>query len=164
MADPRGAPGKGETRRRKPAGGRWTENKRALFLGALAATANVRGAARAAGMGEGSAYALRKRDAEFARAWGNALCEGYARLEMLMLERAIAAMAGEEPCSNTGERAITLSERTILSLLTHHRQTVRELRGAETAPASDASDTARAQISERLRLMHERLNAIDGGE
>lgn len=161
----RGAIG-GAARRRPPKARavRWNDGKRRDFLGELAATANVRAAARAAGMSEQAAYQLRKRDKGFATAWGTALCEGYAKLEMLMLERAIAGMAGDDVPAGDSGRAMTLSERTILSLLTHHRQTVRELRAADGVAPEGSDDDVRAQISERLAAMHARLKEIDGGE
>ncbi len=154
----------GAVQQRKARAGSWTVRKRAAFLAELAATANVRAAARAAKMSEQGAYQLRKRDTGFAIAWGTALCEGYAKLEMLMLERAIAGMAGDDVPTSDSARAVTLSERTILSLLTHHRQTVRGLRAADATPERGDDLDARAQIADRLDTMHARLRAIDGGE
>lgn len=40
-------------------------------------------------MPAGSAYRERRRSAEFEAQWRDALCEGYARLEHTMLERAM---------------------------------------------------------------------------
>lgn len=149
--------------------GGWTKARRALFLGELAQTANVRLAVKAAGLSEAAAYALRKRDAGFAIAWGEALCEGYGRLEMLMLERAIADMAGDDVPMIEGSARTRMSERTMLTLLAQHRQTVRELREAQrrdpaasTDPDSDAA--IRARILATLDEMHERLIAGDPGD
>lgn len=67
----------------------WTLERRAIFLQALQETASVIQAERAAGMGRGSANKLRKRDAEFAQAWVEALEVGYARLEHELLAHAL---------------------------------------------------------------------------
>ena len=54
---------------------------RSAFLRALAGCANVRAAARMAGIDHSGAYALRKRHAPFARAWQRAVRIGRARVE-----------------------------------------------------------------------------------
>jgi hypothetical protein len=53
---------------------------RGRFLHALARGANVRLAARQAGVDHSSAYGLRRRDADFARRWEVALAKGLARV------------------------------------------------------------------------------------
>lgn len=54
---------------------------RGRFLRALARGANVRLAARLAGVDHSSAYALRGQDADFARRWERALAKGRARAD-----------------------------------------------------------------------------------
>jgi len=53
--------------------GEWTEQKAVTFIVTLAARGNVTLAARNVGMSRKAAYALRARDAGFARAWNSAL-------------------------------------------------------------------------------------------
>ena len=67
----------------------WTQERRACFLDTLAATANVRMAAAATGMGCQGVYQLRARDAAFAGLWDAALDQGYARLESELLSTAL---------------------------------------------------------------------------
>ena len=62
-----------------------------LFLDHLAATCNVRLAAAAAGVSPQCVYQRRERDADFRARWGAAIEEGYAALELRLLE---AAMGG----------------------------------------------------------------------
>jgi len=150
---------------------RWTLAKREKFLSVLAATANVRFAATSVGMGEPGAYRLRKRDPGFAKAWGEALCEGYTRLELLMLERAMVGVTGVAIEVIDGATAMKLSERTIMSLLTHHRQEVRSLREvraaareANPAPEVESDDEIRTRLIARLDEMHERLIAVADNE
>ncbi len=66
----------------------WTRERRQRFLDVLAASANVALAARAVGVGPGSAWALRKRDHVFAELFAEAMAQGYDALEGALLERA----------------------------------------------------------------------------
>ena len=60
------------------------------FLEHLAATCNVTASAAAADICVGSVYRERMRNPEFRAAWGQALEQGYARLEAALLARAAA--------------------------------------------------------------------------
>jgi hypothetical protein len=72
----------------------WTAGKRRIFLDHLAATSNVRSSVAAAGMGQHSAYALRRRDPDFAEQWQAAVATGYAAIEAMLMERAIRGGGG----------------------------------------------------------------------
>jgi hypothetical protein len=137
----------------------WTKARRAAFLEELAATANVARSARKAGVSESSAYLQRRKDAGFALAWAEALVEGYTRLELLMVQRALEDMAGEAlPVPRDTAKAAALSERAVLQLLAHHRQSVREHREAAATRDADAPDgRAREALEARLAAMHARL-------
>ncbi len=65
----------------------WTPKRRKIFLETLAETANVRAAAMKAGKGACGVYALRRRDAEFARAWDDALSGAMDELVALAFDR-----------------------------------------------------------------------------
>lgn len=67
----------------------WTQTKRKTFLALLQATSNVAEAARTVGIGVSTAYALKRRDPEFAEAWREALDIGYGELEMTLLRHAL---------------------------------------------------------------------------
>ncbi len=67
----------------------FTRAKRQVFLNTLAATCNIRTAARAAGITAKTAHALRRRSPEFATLWAEALDIGYHYLEEQLLARAI---------------------------------------------------------------------------
>ena len=82
-----------------------TETQRQQFLGALAASCNVRRAAAEAGFNPSTAYKLRQRDAGFAEAWQAALESGYARLEMALVERAIEVVEGVRAAEAIGAPA-----------------------------------------------------------
>ena len=55
--------------RRQRRDGEWTEQKAVTFIVTLASRGNVTLAARLSGMSRKAAYALRRRDTGFARAW-----------------------------------------------------------------------------------------------
>lgn len=71
--------------RAAPAGG-LDPAARTRFLAALAASANVRLAAKAAGFSHAAFYHHKRRDPDFAREWRAALATGYGRLEAALLE------------------------------------------------------------------------------
>lgn len=76
----------------------WTKARRAVFLEHLAATCNVHRSALAAGTAPASAYALKRRDPEFAALWGAALEAGYDHIETQLLARTI----GQNPQGRGG--------------------------------------------------------------
>lgn len=110
---------------------RWTAANRARFLAKLAETLNVTAACRAVGLCDRGAYKLRQRDPGFAAAWETTIADAYARVEMLLLERALGG-APEGTAAATGDtrHLETLSERALLTLLNQHRQSVRDIRNA----------------------------------
>jgi hypothetical protein len=72
----------------------WTKAKRILFLDTFAATCNTALAARKCGMTDHSVRALKKRDAQFAALYEEALQEGYERLEAELLARTLGQQIG----------------------------------------------------------------------
>jgi hypothetical protein len=74
----------------------WTKTKRARFLDEFAATCNVRMAAARVGMSDRSVRALRRRDAQFAVLYDEALEDGYRRLEAELLARTLGQQPEDE--------------------------------------------------------------------
>lgn len=147
----------------RAAKGRWTPARRKAFLAELAQSMNVRMSARKIGLSVPGAYRLRKRDAAFALGWAEALSLAYEKVEMLLLERAIAAFGGDAVEAGDGGKLEKLSERTLLGLLAHHRQTVRAYRAEDADPKRliEEEKAARAALEAKLNEMAERLA---GGE
>ncbi|MBU3078481.1 hypothetical protein [Sphingomonas quercus] len=107
------------------------------FLAALAMTSNVAASARAVKVQESTIYKLRQRNPAFRRAWATALAEGYARLELSMLERAINGLAGvEEPAAGR------VSDRMAMALLTLHAKSVADERARAAAEAKAGDEVA----------------------
>jgi len=114
----------------------WNEERRQTFLDTLAACSNVAASERAAGMMPGSAYRERRRSADFRAAWDEALCEGYTRLELVLLERALGGVVARTTKNDKGEEVKEqFSDRLGMALLSAHRSTVTAARAAR--PAAD---------------------------
>lgn len=134
--------------------GTWTKAKRTEFLEQLAATANVRASARAVGMSEPGVYRLRQRSAEFRAAWAVALSEGYAKLELMLLERAMNGTV--KPIFQLGKEVGSVTEysdRLALTLLNAHRATVHR----ERVGAGEDPEETRRRISATLAEMNLRM-------
>lgn len=136
----------------KPRARGWTKAARAAFLAKLAETANVAASAREARMPVSSVYALRLKSPEFRFAWGEALAEGYARLEASLLEAALGKARGTaDPDTLKREAA---RHRLGLSLLAQHRPAVKGM--TSLSRPADARQL-RARIMDRIALMHQRI-------
>nr|WP_294813093.1 hypothetical protein [uncultured Sphingomonas sp.] len=83
--------------------GRWSQEAEARFLGELAATANVRAAAAAAGFSTTAIYKRRAAWPGFSAAWDAALDQGYARIEALLIAGACDALSGAVAVAVAGE-------------------------------------------------------------
>jgi hypothetical protein len=140
---------------RKPQERGWTTRKRAIFLDHLAATCNVTASAAAAGLHWSGAYALRRRDTEFAAQWKAALAAGYARLEAMLIERA----TGTGPLPEAGEDAAPppdardMDPELALSLLKMHRAGVK-------GRARSGGRLSRASREETIRKLAKLLSAL----
>ncbi|MCP1468686.1 hypothetical protein J3E64_000353 [Sphingobium sp. OAS761] len=80
-----GAEGSNPVALRRAAAARWTQGEERLFLDGLAATLDSDEAARLSGRSRASAYARRRNDPDFARAWDRAIGTGYVELEAALL-------------------------------------------------------------------------------
>ena len=106
----------------------WTARVEARFLAALAATCNVKAACAEVGMHAPSAYAHRKRWRAFAAAWDAAIDEGYARIEIALLERGCNLFSDPEeigPIDDQPIAAMTVAE--AIHLLHMHKHQVHAL-------------------------------------
>lgn len=132
----------------------WTADKKRTFLAKLAATANVSASIRAIRMSESAVYRLRQRSPEFRAEWQAALREGYARLELMVLERAMNGT--QKPVFHAGQQIGSVTEysdRLALTLLTAHRDAV--IGGAAARPSEP--EEVRRRILDKLAEMNARL-------
>jgi hypothetical protein len=123
------------------------------FFAALADSCNVAYAARQAGFSANWAYRRRKRDAVFRNQWVAAVREGYAKLELVLLER---AMKGTPKTirSNGSDKVIREYSNTLaVALLRRHAETVDDYDGQ---PDEGEAAELRARIIEQLDRLRER--------
>jgi phage terminase small subunit len=137
----------------------WTREKRAIFFDALAATSNVTASAKAAGLPEASAYRLRRQSAEFRAAWKAALCEGYAKLEHMMLERAMRAFGRRAEPDAAQSRMEEYSNKLAMSLLAAHRASAKGEREATAPVPRPKKGSAKSRIEARFTEMRERIGS-----
>ena len=130
---------------------RWSNEREIAFLDHLSLSSNVAASERAALLTPGTAYRQRRKSPEFARAWDRALREGYGRLELAMLDRAINGT----PVTITHkdgrvEDKIVYSERLETLLYTAHRAAV-------LGPGEANADSARERLARKLSEMNKRM-------
>ena len=156
--------GNGRLRMKAKASGREVSQERIDdFLARLAESCNMSRAAREAGVSTSMIYRLRARDAEFAAAWQAAIEAGYERLELGLIEAALArvgkpADAPEADAGNADAATPVIEPMTMeqaIQLLGRYRATVRSgkgqsKRGGERAPTSEETDEA---ILKRLAIL-----------
>ena len=132
-----------------------------IFFDTLADTCNVTRSAKAAGFRPMTAYRKRRTDAAFRARWGQAVREGYAKLELVLLER---AMAGTEKTvrARGGDDSVIreYSNALAIALLRRHAETVDGVDGLEM-PGSDA-DEMRIKIIAQLDRLRERAEKETG--
>lgn len=102
--------------------GRWSTEKERVFLEELAATANVKAAAEAAGVSATAVYRRRMEWPGFAEAWAASLAQGWARIETLLVHAATETL---DPAPVTGAReAPAMSVQQAMDLYKLHRHSV----------------------------------------
>ena len=135
----------------------WTAAKERRFLEALADTCNVTLAAKVARVGNSTVYRRRATDAVFRAAWGHAVAQGYARLEVETLERAInGKMRTVTHKDGREEQSVEHDGRIALTLLKMHRDTAREPERTEAAEAAISPQEA-LDVRDRLLMKLKRV-------
>ena len=140
----------------------WTAAREKLFFAQLAETANVSQAAARAGVTASNAYTRRQLNPAFAARWVAALDEGYARLEMLLIDQSVNGFERVETVVD-GDGAVrqvktvrSFPHRVAMRLLLSHRDTVQRYRAMTAEQASDEETAGRlraelARVRDRLR-------------
>ena len=100
----------------------WCDEDEELFLDCLAATCNVELACEQADVSHTTVYRQRRERADFALKWQAALEQGYAALEMGLVEAARRALSGE--LARGPVTVAPMSAETALRVLAQHRAMV----------------------------------------
>ena len=158
MADRLVAEGRARLRKRRASAQTITAAQIETFLATLAETCNVVRSATAAGISSSWAYKLRRRDAAFRTGWAQAVREGYAKLELVLLERAMKGTPRAIKLRGGGERIIReYSTPLAVALLRRHAET------ADSAAYEPGEDEMR-ELRDKILAKLERVRKRDGGD
>ena len=150
--------GKSSPKLREPSSQSIDAEQIATFFVTLTETCNVVRSAKAAGFSANWAYRKRKRDAAFRNGWAEAVREGYARLELVLLERAIKGTPKLVRTAKGSDRVMReYSNALAIALLKRHAELAES--ASYEPPAAELAEI-RERILERLDRVRER----DGGE
>ena len=146
--------GKLSPKQRHPSKRSITDTQLETFFVTLTETCNVARSARAAGFNAASAYRRRKTDAGFRRAWAEAVREGYAKLELVLLERVIKGTPKLVKTAKGTDRVMRdYSNSLAIALLKRHADTADS---ASHLPAEAELAEIRVRILERLERVRKR--------
>lgn len=139
-----------------------SQRKRDDFIEHLGETCNIRLSAERTGVAVTTFYRIRQRDAAFAAAWQGALDEGYRRLEMGLVQAALAVVEGRRADEDEGGEGAArpviepMTMEQALRLMRRHAESVRSggfrsnRRGKGPMPTSEETDEA---ILKRLAIL-----------
>lgn len=146
--------GKARLKKRRPSPQTITGEQIETFFAELADSCNVVRSAKAAGFSANWAYRKRKTDAAFRSSWAAAVRDGYANLELILLER---AMKGTPKLVRTGkghDRVMReYSNALAVALLRRHAETADS---AAYEPGEDELREVRERILEKLEGLRRR--------
>lgn len=98
------------TQRKRAGHDRWSDRKEKAFFDELAATANVKRAAKAAGVSANAVYQRRMRNAHFRAKWAAVLETGRAAIEMHLVEAANRSFEPDELDVGDVQPKVTVAE------------------------------------------------------
>ena len=146
----------GKTRLKKRKASRQTisQERIEIFFATLADTCNVARSAKAAGFTANWAYRKRKTDAAFRNGWAAAVREGYAKLELVLLERAMKGTPKLVRTARGSDRVMReYSTALAIALLRRHAETADS---AFEEQDEDELQDVRDRILEKLQRLKER--------
>lgn len=145
--------GRGRLRMRKAAPGTISDEQVQAFFAALADTCNVVRSADIAGFSANWAYRKRKTDAGFRAGWLRAVAEGYAKLELVLLDRAMNGMVKRVPSGSGEKRIREYPNQLAMALLKRHSETAASI---DNMLSEEEADEVRERILAKLVKRRER--------
>ena len=154
--------GKSSPKRRVRRQGDITPEQIETFFTTLADTCNITRSARTAGFSANWAYRKRRFDAAFRNGWAAAVREGYAKLEMVLLERAMNGTPKLVRTSKGSDRIMReYSTALAVALLKRHADTAD---AAQYDPSDAEMSELRDRILEKLEGLSRRVASEGQGE
>jgi hypothetical protein len=140
---------------------RWGPRKEKAFFDELAATANVKRAAKAAGVSPNAVYQRRMRDAHFKAKWAAVLETGRASIEMHLVEAANRSFEPEE--LDTGDVPPKVSVAEAIRIVQVHGSKAQrgELPSTLAERAASMTSDEVEELRERIMRKLERLKERD---
>ncbi|HXG81923.1 MAG TPA: hypothetical protein VNJ05_08995 [Sphingomicrobium sp.] len=146
--------GKNRLKKRRASPQTITPEQIETFFTTLADTCNVVRSAKAAGFAPNWAYRKRKTDAAFRNGWAAAVREGYAKLELVLLERAIKGTPKLVRTAKGTDRVMReYSTPLAVALLRRHAETADS---AAYEPGEEELKEVRERILEKLEGLRRR--------
>ena len=142
----------------KTGGAQWSDEAEEKFFDVLAATCNVRLSAAEVGFTTFTVYRQRRLRADFAERWRAALAQGYARLEMALVEAAADSMEGVEFDADRPIPQMTAAE--AMNLLKLHRADVNG--GKPGRPGQFAKPRSLDELRDGIVRKIEAIRAVYG--
>jgi hypothetical protein len=126
----------------------FTEAKRRKFLNHFAATANVKGACRSAGVSYTTVYAWRSKNAQFRADFYDALAQGYVTVEAeLVRESARSLKPRPDP-----KAPPLVDPKTALAVLESYRRNG-DRRPGDVLPQRSDIEQVRARLEQKMRAL-----------
>lgn len=133
-----------------------------IFFATLADTCNVVRSAKEAGFTANWAYRKRKLDAAFRAGWARAVAEGYAKLELVLLDRAMNGTVKRVPSGSGEKRIREYNNQLAMALLKRHCDTAASI---DDMLSEEEADEIRQRIMAKLARKKEREEAeADGAD
>jgi len=127
------------------------------FFETLADTCNVVRSAKAAGFTANWAYRRRRFDAAFRNGWAAAVREGYSKLELVLLERAMKGTPRLVRTAKGNDRVMReYSTALAVALLRRHAETAETAESAEYEPEEGELQEVRERILQKLEGLRRR--------
>ena len=142
-----------------------TEEQIETFFSELADTCNVVRSAKAAGFSANWAYRKRKADAGFRAGWARAVAEGYAKLELVLLDRAMNGMVKRVPSGGTEKRIREYPNQLAMALLKRHSETAGAIDNMlSEEEAEEVRERILAKLARKREQDERRAGDSAGGE
>ena len=149
--------GRNKAQRREASPQTISEEQIETFFAELADTCNVVRSAKAAGFTANWAYRKRKMDAGFRAGWARAIAEGYAKLELVLLDRAMNGTVKRVPSGSGEKRIREYPNQLAMALLKRHGETAANIDNM-------LSEEEAEEIRERILLKLSKKRARDEAE
>lgn len=143
---------------------RWSDEAEAIFLDHLGASCNYTYSAKQADFSREAIYMRRRRDPDFARRCADAIAQGYARIEALLVEGAERALDGRGPDPDAPIPPMSVAD--ALAVLKLHRATATgaDVRRPGWRGRPRGLDEVKASILRKLSAIERARRSADGEE